>query len=401
MPQDIFTFSDPSLDEQEKLRELIACVSGCAQQLCTYAKRMETYHDFLDDETEGNPRAQDFLHKAKELDRQIEAVAAMLENIQDDAFEGENLPLAPVLSGVISRCSSVFDKNKVHFDLDCPEDLNVFCDVFQLQQLFYAMLEAFATDAPHRSIFQVKANKQTLTTKQLRQFGSDCPEGNYAIVDVFDATQNSNLPPAFSHLCDANPLQGPPTLERPVLAMWLGILKQHKGDLLFALDNGKINAFRMLLSLDNARDSQIAQPDDTPQENNQDDAYYGSETILLVDDEDMIWDLAITTLTDLGYTVLLAANGQEAIDMYRENMGVFDLVIMDMVMPGVNGREAFEQLKRLDPDVKVLMSSGYASDEDAHFVMQKGALGFLRKPYRMRELAKTVRKILDQDTSPR
>ena len=121
----------------------------------------------------------------------------------------------------------------------------------------------------------------------------------------------------------------------------------------------------------------------------------GTETILLVDDEDMIWDLVIDMLMQLGYTVLLAGNGREAVETYRGNPGGIDLVIMDMVMPEMNGREAFERLKACDPEVRVLLSSGYVSEKDAHYVMEAGALGFLRKPYHLRELAREVRRILD------
>ena len=77
----------------------------------------------------------------------------------------------------------------------------------------------------------------------------------------------------------------------------------------------------------------------------------GNETILLVDDEDIIWDVVIDMLQNMGYTVILAANGREAVEIYKSNPGKIDLVLLDMVMPELNGREAYFELKKFDNDV--------------------------------------------------
>jgi CheY-like chemotaxis protein len=127
----------------------------------------------------------------------------------------------------------------------------------------------------------------------------------------------------------------------------------------------------------------------------EDQSLYGSETILLVDDEDMIWDVIIDMLQELGYSVVLAGNGLEALEVYRENPGSIDLVILDMVMPELDGHRAFFKLREIDPKTKVLLSSGYVSEDDVQDVLTAGAAGFLRKPYRMVDLARKVRSILD------
>ena len=121
----------------------------------------------------------------------------------------------------------------------------------------------------------------------------------------------------------------------------------------------------------------------------------GSETILLVDDEDIIWDVVIDMLQNMGYTVILAANGRDCVDIYENNPGQVDLVLLDMVMPEMNGREAFFKLKSIDSAVKVLLSSGYVNEEDARDVLNAGAAGFLQKPYRMINLAQKIRQILN------
>jgi CheY-like chemotaxis protein len=120
------------------------------------------------------------------------------------------------------------------------------------------------------------------------------------------------------------------------------------------------------------------------------------ETILLVDDEEMIWDVISDMLSTLGYKVILAENGREAVEIYQNNPGEVDLILLDMIMPEMNAREAFFLLKKIDPEVKVLLSSGYVSEEDAQDVLNAGAQGFLRKPYRMADLAGKIRGILDE-----
>ena len=120
----------------------------------------------------------------------------------------------------------------------------------------------------------------------------------------------------------------------------------------------------------------------------------GSGTILLIDDEKMILDVGIELLEELGYTVQSAMSGQEAIDIFQKDRGKFDLVIMDMIMPEMGGGETFDRLKEIDPDVKVLLSSGYSINGQATKILRRGCDGFIQKPFNMNQLAEKVQKIL-------
>ncbi len=121
----------------------------------------------------------------------------------------------------------------------------------------------------------------------------------------------------------------------------------------------------------------------------------GTETIMLVDDQETIWDFLIEALQELGYSVILAENGEDAVEIFRNNPGQVDLVILDMIMPKMGGHSTFFQLKGMDPDVKVLLSSGYVSEEEVDDILKKGAAGFLPKPHRIPTMAKEIRRILD------
>ena len=120
----------------------------------------------------------------------------------------------------------------------------------------------------------------------------------------------------------------------------------------------------------------------------------GSGTVLLIDDEKMILDVGIELLEELGYTVESAMSGQEAIDIFKEDPNKIDLVIMDMIMPEMGGGETFDRLKEIDPDVKVLLSSGYSINGQATKILRRGCDGFIQKPFNMNQLAEKVQKIL-------
>ena len=122
----------------------------------------------------------------------------------------------------------------------------------------------------------------------------------------------------------------------------------------------------------------------------------GNETILIVDDHETIWDFLIEALQHLGYSVLLAENGLDAIEIYKENPNEIDLVLLDMVMPKLGGHQTFYKIKEMDTNAKVLLSSGYVSEEEVNDLLEQGAKGFLPKPHRIAVMASAVRKILDE-----
>ena len=124
-------------------------------------------------------------------------------------------------------------------------------------------------------------------------------------------------------------------------------------------------------------------------------APFGHETVLLVDDERVILDVTSRILQRLGYSVLMAHEGGEALRVFRERHREIALVILDMIMPKMSGREVFRRLKEIDPEVLVLLSSGYSADGEAQAILQDGAAGFVQKPYRVNDLAQAVKRVLN------
>ncbi|HEX4932836.1 MAG TPA: response regulator, partial [Gemmatimonadaceae bacterium] len=126
----------------------------------------------------------------------------------------------------------------------------------------------------------------------------------------------------------------------------------------------------------------------------------GGETILVVEDDGAVRMLAERMLRSLGYAVLSAANGETALALARDHDGPIDLVLTDVIMPGMNGRQLADALTALRPNIRVLHTSGYTADHIArHGVLDEG-VEFLPKPYSIDELGQRVRRVLDRARSP-
>ena len=123
----------------------------------------------------------------------------------------------------------------------------------------------------------------------------------------------------------------------------------------------------------------------------------GKETVLLVDDEDMIIDVAQRMLEKLGYKVFTARDGKEAVEIFRKHKEEIDVIVLDMIMPKMSGGEAFDQIKKIAPEMKVLLSSGYSINGQASEILNRGCNGFIQKPFNLQNLSKSLRTILEED----
>ena len=131
------------------------------------------------------------------------------------------------------------------------------------------------------------------------------------------------------------------------------------------------------------------------------DVQKGTETILLVDDQDAVLGVGKAMLETLGYMVLPARSGEDAIEIYKENTGRVDLVILDMIMPGMSGAETYTVLREMDLRVKVILSSGYSMNDQALSIMKQGCNGFIQKPFNVSDLSKKVREVLEDNLEHR
>lgn len=125
----------------------------------------------------------------------------------------------------------------------------------------------------------------------------------------------------------------------------------------------------------------------------------GSGTLLLVDDEATVREVVTEIVEQLGFSVLTAADGREALDLYRERGAEIAVVLLDMTMPHMDGDETFRELRRLNPGVPVILSSGYAEQDVVSRFAGKGLSGFIQKPYTLDELRTTLSQVMSAGKS--
>lgn len=171
------------------------------------------------------------------------------------------------------------------------------------------------------------------------------------------------------------------------LASAYGIIKNHGGMITIASEPGQGATFTAYLPMSDKETHQEVSL--------QESLIKGSEAILLVDDEKMILEVAQAMLEHLGYRVVVSHGGDEAIGIVRKIGEEIDLVLLDMIMPGMDGGKTFDAIREICPGMPVVLSSGYAIDGQAKEIMDRGCNGFIQKPFNLSKLSLKVRKILD------
>jgi two-component system cell cycle sensor histidine kinase/response regulator CckA len=174
------------------------------------------------------------------------------------------------------------------------------------------------------------------------------------------------------------------------LASAYGIIKNHGGIINVYSEVGRGTTFTIYLP---ASTRAIFEEKIIPAE-----AKKSTESVLIVDDQDMILAVARDMLKALGYKVFTAQGGKEALAIYNENKKSIDVVILDMIMPSMSGGETFDKLKAINPDVRVILSSGYSINGQATEIMQRGCNGFIQKPFNIKELSQKIREVLEKKT---
>ena len=175
------------------------------------------------------------------------------------------------------------------------------------------------------------------------------------------------------------------------LATVYGIVKSHKGHIVCYSEPDEGTTFKIYLpTIDSTQEARKTDEHLTAPQG-------GSETILLVDDEEPIRGLGTQILEEFGYTVLTAADGESALQLYSEEQEKIDLVILDLIMPGMGGKLCLLELLKINLEAKVAIASGYSPDGSTREILKNGAKGFISKPYDLRQMLKVIREVLDQN----
>lgn len=265
-------------------------------------------------------------------------------------------------------------------------DLIVTCDKGQIEHALIN-LAANARDAmPQGGILTISTEEADITESFVQHHGHGVV-GCYAVLSVADTgmgmdkiTQQRIFEPFFTtkEVGKGTGLG---------LAMVYGTINQHNGFITVSSESGKGSVFKIYLPLAEIKGRVLEQkPSDR--------LYSGSETILLVEDDAAVRHVSKTLLEDLGYSIMEAFDGEHAIKLYRENSNKIQLVISDMVMPGISGKDVLMGLSKIRADVKFLFISGYTPDILEQKGIKRENINFLSKPLKPDVFSKKIREVL-------
>ena len=375
-------FSEEMADD-ERLSNYQAFTNGAILGLGFFVNRLASYYDLLELELEENPAAEAYLADCVKAIHQIKGMIQTHQSVMKvDKSSFESLDLLVLIQGITSRLERV-GKSRINLTNNCEEGESFTKgQFFQLQNAFFELIRTFDT----ASQINFYLNRQKFDQDYFNALASSATAGDYF---VFSLSEDDAAFNPEDYICYTDYLISSGSSLDDQLIFIYGVVLEHGGELLTRKGQAGLHSLAVLLPTIQNKVNMYG-------DNVSEEQLKGTETVLLVDDEDIIWDVVIDMLQRLGYTVILAENGLDCVEIYRENPGLIDLVLLDMVMPEMNGRECYFELQKLDPNVKVILQSGYIAQEDAQDVLDAGALSFLQKPYRMTDLAGKMREILNE-----
>jgi two-component system cell cycle sensor histidine kinase/response regulator CckA len=291
------------------------------------------------------------------------------------------------LNQLIKETSGTFGLTKkeirVHHDL--ARDLRAIeADQGQIEQILWNLYINAADAMPSGGDLFLKT--MNVTHKDVTGKSPKVKPGHYVLVEVTDTgtgMDNKTAERIFDPFFTTKGMSRGTGLG---LASVYGIVINHGGTITVTSKKGKGSTFSIYLPASRRK---------AMRENRESDTLVpGKETVLLVDDEDMILDVGTQILEKMGHKVLKAKSGQEATELYQRHKDLIDLIILDMIMPGVSGGETYDRIKAIDPEAKVLLSSGYSVDGQATEILKRGCNGFIQKPFRMKDLSHKIQEVL-------
>lgn len=321
--------------------------------------------------------------------------ASLTQQILDFARGGEvelvsvNLTLV-VAAGINLLRAAVPENIKIEF-FGGKKDISVYGDESQLSQVIMNLLVNACDALPDGGTIRISIDPFALSDDD----DLELQPGDYVKLTIRDngsgipqEVQGKIFEPFFTTKNERGTGLG--------LATVYSIVAAYGGAILLESEEGRGTTFDIVLPVCTKEEHLTPASKDTTPAKQQEEIPAGTEKILVVDDEEAVRIVLQRSLELIGYTVLAASGGLEALEIFEEEGANISLVVLDMIMPEMPGDELFYELQKLRKDVRVLIASGYSNDARTKAILRDGALGFIQKPFAVEELATEVRKCLDE-----
>ncbi len=331
----------------------------------------------------------DLQESLKSIESCVESGANLTRQLLGFARGGKYLVKTTKLNDVVQKSSDLFGRTKKEIKIEghYQKDLwNVDVDRNQIEQVLVNLyLNAWQAMNPGGTIV-LRTENVTLDDLFVKPF--QVKPGRYVKVSVKDTgsgmdeeTRKRIFEPFFT-------TKGMGTGTGLGLASAFGIIQNHDGIIDFKSTPGKGTSFYIYLPVSDKTVVVEKQPVDIPQR--------GEETILIVDDEKYILKAFKSMLTKIGYNVVTAQGGEEALEILRGGRVRVDLVILDMIMPGMTGLDTYEHIKKFDKEIRVVLASGYSYEDIAEEILERGCTDFIQKPLDLAQVSEKIREMLSR-----
>jgi two-component system cell cycle sensor histidine kinase/response regulator CckA len=325
--------------------------------------------------------------RLKSIEKSVQSGAKLTSQLLGYAREGryEIKPLN--VNRLVRETSDTFATAKreirVHRELD-EDPWGILADQGQIEQVLLNLYVNAADAMPTGGDLFLKTEK--VTHLDIRNKSFEVKPGNYVLITVRDTgvgMDKKTIERIFDPFFTTKGMSRGTGLG---LASVYGIIKAHGGYIDVESNKGEGATFSIYLPASRRKVREEGEPSLK--------IATGTETVLLVDDEEMILEVSTQMLETMGYKVMVARGGKEAIEVYEKSRDAIDLVILDMVMPDMGGGAAYDRMREINPEIKVLLSSGYSIDGQAAEIMERGCDGFIQKPFDVKELSRKIREVL-------
>jgi len=334
------------------------------------------------------PKTESDIKYIEGIEENVMSAANLTDQLLGFARKGKYTLRPTCLNDIVEKSTRMFMRTKKEIILHkrCnPKLWNVKVDQGQIEQVLINLYLNAWHAMPDGGDLYIQTENVVLSDAYCEPF--EAKGGNYVKLSVTDSgigMDKDTIERIFEPFFTTKEIGKGTGLG---LASAYGIVKNHYGIIRVYSEQGHGTTFVIYLPSSEVEETDHSEVDVT--------LVKGSECILLVDDEEGPIEVEKLMLKELGYSVITAENGMEAIDIYAQNSEKVDLVALDMIMPEMSGKATFEELKKINPTVKVLLVSGYSTNKQTEELFEMGCNGFIQKPFDIIELSQKLREVLE------